>query len=128
MSHIERVKEVRAIVEPHYNCGQSILVPFCKELGMTEEQAYALGAHLGKGMRHGGTCGALSGALLVLGGLGYGEEEAAQLIRRFREDHGATDCASLLRAAHDRGEERKPHCDALVYEMVRALEDLQAQG
>ena len=56
MSHIERVKEVRAIVEPHYNCGQSILVPFCKELGMTEEQAYALGAHLGKGMRHGGTC------------------------------------------------------------------------
>ena len=55
MSHIERVKEVRAIVEPHYNCGQSILVPFCKELGMTEEQAYALGAHLGKGMRHGGT-------------------------------------------------------------------------
>ena len=39
MSHIERVKEVRAIVEPHYNCGQSILVPFCKELGMTEEQA-----------------------------------------------------------------------------------------
>ena len=22
MSHIERVKEVRAIVEPHYNCGQ----------------------------------------------------------------------------------------------------------
>ena len=40
MSHIERVKEVRAIVEPHYNCGQSILVPFCKELGMTEEQAH----------------------------------------------------------------------------------------
>ena len=48
MSHIERVKEVRAIVEPHYNCGQSILVPFCKELGMTEEQAYALGPTLGR--------------------------------------------------------------------------------
>ena len=64
------------------------------------------------------------GKLLVLGGLGYGEEEAAQLIRRFREDHGATDCAALLKAAHDRGEERKPHCDALVYEMVRALEAL----
>lgn len=85
MSHIERVKEVRAIVEPHYNCGQSILVPFCKELGMTEEQAYALGAHLGKGMRHGGTCGALSGALLVLGAMGFSEEEAAAFIQQFQK-------------------------------------------
>ena len=88
MSHIERVKEVRAIVEPHYNCGQSILVPFCKELGMTEEQAYALGVHLGKGMRHGGTCGALSGALLVLGAMGFSEERPQRLSNNFRSAAG----------------------------------------
>ena len=128
MNHTEDVRALRADTQTHYNCCQSVLIPFAGELGLSREQAYALGAHFGSGMRHGAACGALSGALLVLGGLGYGEEEAAQLIRRFREDHGATDCAALLKAAHDRGEERKPHCDALVYEMVRALEDFQAQG
>ena len=128
MTPMEHTQALRANTQVHFNCFQSVVVPFARELGLTEEQAYALGAHFGSGMRHGSACGALSGALLVLGGLGYGEEEAAQLIRRFREDHGATDCAALLKAAHDRGEERKPHCDALVYEMVRALEDLQAQG
>ena len=128
MDHMEEVRAIRADTSVHRNCCQSVLIPFAGEMGLSKEQAIALGAHFGSGMRHGAACGALSGALLVLGGLGYGEEEAAQLIRRFREDHGATDCAALLKAAHDRGEERKPHCDALVYEMVRALEDLQAQG
>ena len=128
MTRMEHTQALRANTQVHFNCFQSVVVPFARELGLTEEQAYALGAHFGSGMRHGSACGALSGALLVLGGLGCDERQAAQLIRRFREDHGATDCAALLKAAHDRGEERKPHCDALVYEMVRALEDLQAQG
>ena len=40
----------------------------------------ALGAHFGSGMRHGGTCGALSGGMMVLGLAGYPEQEAAALM------------------------------------------------
>ena len=38
--YIEKAKELRAITDVHYNCAQSVLVPFAKEMGMTEEQAY----------------------------------------------------------------------------------------
>ena len=128
MTHMEQVRALRADTQVHYNCCQSVLIPFAGELGLTREQAVALGAHFVSGMRHGSVCGALSGAMMVLGGLGYGEEEALGLLRAFRQAHGATDCASLLKASHSRGEVRKDHCDGLVFEMVQALEELRKQG
>jgi len=124
MNHMEHAQKLRATTEKHYNCCQSVLVPFAEEIGMGEEQAYALGAHFGSGMRHGSTCGALTGALMVLGAMGYGEQEAQALLRGFREKNGCTDCAHLLANARERGEEKKPHCDRLVYECVQALLDL----
>lgn len=128
MSHLEQVRAIRNEGPGvHHNCCQSILVPFAQEMGLSEEQANALGAHFGAGMRHGAVCGALSGAMMVLGAMGYGEKEAAALIRQYREDHGATDCATLLKASHDRGEPRKAHCDGLVYEMAEALDRIISQ-
>lgn len=124
MNHMEDVRALRADTRTHYNCCQSVLVPFAGELGISRKQAYAMGAHFGSGMRHGAACGALSGALMVLGGLGYGEKEALEFIRSFRQNHGATECAALLKASHQRGELRKEHCDGLVYEMTQALCDL----
>ena len=124
MEHLERTRALRADTGVHYNCCQSILVPFAEEIGLTEERAYALGAHFGSGMRHGGTCGALSGTLMVLGLLGYDEKQAAALVGSFRQAHGATHCAALLKASHDRGIPRKQHCDGLVFEMVEALDRL----
>ena len=78
-------------------------------------------------MRHGSVCGALSGTLMVLGMTGCDEQQAAALLKKFRDCHCSTSCADLLKSARDRGEERKPHCDALVYEMVEALEAILAQ-
>ena len=127
MNKMEHAKQLRAITEKHYNCAQSVLVPFAKEMGLEEVQAYALGAHFGSGMRHGSTCGALSGALMVLGAMGYGEQEAQTLLRSFREKNGCTDCAHLLASAKERGEEKKPHCDRLVCECVQALLALTAE-
>lgn len=112
----------------HHNCCQSILVPFAKEMGLTEEQANAMGAHFGGGMHHGSVCGTLSAAMMVLGAMGYDDKQAAALLRQFRESHGATDCAALLKASRDRGEARKDHCDGLVYEVVEALEQIIAAG
>lgn len=124
MNRMEHTKAIRANTEVHYNCCQSILVPFAKELGMTEEQAFALGAHFGAGMRHGATCGTITGALMVLGALGYDAQQSAALLREFKAKHGATDCATLLKESHDRGEAKKDHCDGLVYEVVAALDEL----
>ncbi|MGO5021527.1 C-GCAxxG-C-C family protein [Lawsonibacter sp. LCP25S3_G6] len=127
MEHMELARTLRANTEVHYNCCQSVLVTFAKEMGLTQEQAYALGTFFNSGMRHGSVCGALSGALMVLGMTGCAEKQASALLQQFQADHCATNCAELLRAAHDRGEERKPHCDALVYEMVTAVEAILAQ-
>ncbi len=122
--YMEKCKELRAHPTVHYNCAQSVLVPFADKLGYTEEQAFALTAHFGSGMRHGSACGALSGALLVLGGLGYDETKAQELLREFRAKHNSTDCTDLLRTMAERGETKKPHCDGLVFEMISALESI----
>lgn len=126
MDKMEFAKQLRGVVDKHYNCAQSVLVPFAGEMGLSEEQAYNLGAHFGSGMRHGSTCGALSGGLMVLGAMEYGEQEALAMLRSFREKNGCTDCAHLLANAKERGEEKKPHCDRLVCECVQALLDLAA--
>ena len=124
MNKMEHAKQLRDITEKHYNCAQSVLVPFAKEMGMSEEQAYNVGAHFGAGMRHGSTCGALTGALMVLGAMGYDEQAAQAMLKRFRDKNGVTDCAHLLAASKERGEEKKPHCDRLVCECVEALLEL----
>ena len=124
MEHMEHAQMLRANTEVHYNCCQSVLVPFAKEMGMSEEQAFRFGAHFGSGMRHGSTCGALTGALMVLGALGCGEAEAREMISRFRQANGCTDCAGLLVAARERGQVKKDNCDELVYQCIKALEEL----
>ena len=68
MDRMEQVKHLRT--DPggrHYNCAQSILVPFAGEVGLGEEQAYQLGAMFGSGMNHGATCGVITSALMLLG-------------------------------------------------------------
>ena len=123
MNRMEETKGLRARTDIHFNCCQSVLVPFCKECGLTEEEAYKLGAHFGSGMHHGSTCGAVTGALMVLGLSGKEPTASSELLRRFREKNQALDCARLLTMAKERGEERKPHCDRMVYEAVELLEE-----
>ena len=124
MDHLQQARALRASVEVHYNCCQSVLLPFASELGRSREELYALGAHFGAGMRHGSACGALSGALMVLGMLGYGEEEAMKLLEDFSRRHSSTECRTLTQPFTDSGSDRKPMCDSLVYEMVAAVESL----
>ena len=128
MTHMEHSRALRAREDIHFNCFQSVVVPYAKELNLTEDQAYALGAHFGGGVRHGSICGALSGAMMVMGGLGYDEKAATEFLRAFIEKHGSSACAQLLKDSRERGEEKKPHCDSLVFEMIEALEALPPKG
>ena len=129
--YMDRAKELRACQSPHYNCAQSVLLPFAPDAGMSEEDAFRLAANFGGGMQMGGTCGAFTGGMMALGLWGVDEKTAVQkLIRAMKGNHeGTLDCAKLLAKNAETGLPRKPHCDGMVYEAVALVEEiLRAEG
>lgn len=127
MDRMEECRALRGDPDVHYNCAQSVLIPFRDLCGLDREAAIKLGANFGSGMRHGSTCGAVTSALMVLGLAGKGSAAAAELMRRFREKNQVLDCAGLLRRAKETGEPQKPHCDRMVYDAVDILEELLSE-
>ncbi len=127
--YLDRARELRAIVTPHYNCAQSVILPFVSLCGITEEEGLRLAANLGGGMRIAATCGAFVGAVITLGLCGVDDPPTVQLLaRRIRENHsGAIDCAALLKMNAEKGLEKKPHCDAMVFEAVALTEEILRQ-
>lgn len=102
----------------HYNCAQSVLIPFAEEIGITREQANALAAQFGGGMGCGSVCGAVTGALMALGGLNAPEEWREALLKRFAAAHGSLNCADLVCGLEKGTPERKCLCDELVAECL----------
>ncbi len=121
--YLDRARELRAIVSPHYNCGQSVVLPFAAEAGLTEAQALGICANFGGGLKRGAACGAITGGLVVLGL--FGLDNPAAYYQALRASHdGMLECADLLRRNQELGGERKPHCDAMVFECVRLVEQI----
>ena len=122
--YLQRAKELRAIVTPHYNCAQAVLLPFAEKAGLHEETAMRLAANFGAGMRRATACGAVTGGLMVLGLFGVDDvATVGDFHRRFKENHrGYLDCADLLRLGKELGQEKKAHCDAMVFESVQLAE------
>ena len=48
-NHMETAHALRGRTDVHFNCCQSVLVSFAADLGLTEEQAFALGSNFGAG-------------------------------------------------------------------------------
>jgi len=121
---LERAKEIRAIVEPRYNCTQSVLLAFTPALNLDDEIAIKIGTAFGGGMKSGLTCGTIVGGLMVLGLFGVDAPSDTQaLIKDFSARHSdMINCSDLLRANAAAGGQRKSHCDALVFEMVEYVE------
>ena len=126
--YLERARELRAITEPHYNCGQSVVISFAQDAGLTDEQALGICANFGGGLKRGSACGAITGGLVVLGL--FGIDNPSEYYQALRESHdGMLDCADLLKRNKEMGGEKKPHCDALVFECVSLVEKiLREQG
>lgn len=91
-----------------FNCSQAVLTAYASDFGLDEELTLKLGSELGSGARNGEICGAVSGALLVLG-LKYGHCSASdadrktrayaiaeEFTRRFRDVNGSIVCRDLL--------------------------------
>ena len=107
-SNAKRINLASSRFSEGFSCSQSVLAAFAPELGLDADAALRVSAAFGGGMgRTGGTCGAVTGALMVLG-LKYGatvpdpvaRERTYALTRefvaRFEARHGATACADLL--------------------------------
>jgi C_GCAxxG_C_C family probable redox protein len=91
------------------SCSQAILSTFGEQFGLDRETALKVAAGFGGGMgRMAGTCGAVTGAFMVLG-LKYGavsaedrdaKELTYELVRefaaRFKERNGSVECRELL--------------------------------
>ncbi len=107
------VEEKSALAQDYfregYNCAQSVLLAFCDETGLSEEQAARLASSFGGGMgRLREVCGAVSSMFLILGITGgYSdpenkEEKDAQyakiqrLAEQFRAENHSIICRDLL--------------------------------
>ena len=125
---LDKAKELRANTEIHYNCTQAVLIPFAEVCGISEAAAVQLGANFGGGMKMGSVCGVVTGGLMVLGLAGVDDVKTVNAFcRKIRNNHdGTLMCSELLRMNAERGGEKKPHCDAMVYEAVELLEEILA--
>ena len=148
----ERAKQAGRYFAEGYNCAQAVAISFEKELGMEKEAVARLMSSFGGGMgRMREVCGAVSGALLVLGWLkGYNGSEddetkmkhytrVQEFARRFKELHGSIICRELLKGVpllqentpmpEERTEEyykRRP-CAIIVEDAVTVLEQILAE-
>lgn len=88
------------------NCAQSVLHPFCADLGLDPAAGLKVASGFGGGMgRCGEVCGAVTGGIMALGlRFGGGDRPAIEavyaktreLVERFRQKHGALHCRQLL--------------------------------
>lgn len=124
--YLETAKELRKDTDRHYNCAQSVLIPFSEELGLDKEMAYKVAGGFGGGMRTGSVCGAITGGIMALGLMGLDTPQNIQKIfENVKSNHdGYTDCKDLLRRNSEKGLEKSNHCDNMVYQVIQAVEEI----
>lgn len=78
------------------NCAQAVLCTYADLAGIDEATAMHLAAPFGSGMGNmEGTCGAIVGAGLVLGLSSASTKQMRQVMNKFQERNGATQCKLL---------------------------------
>ena len=101
-------RAVRCFTEDGLSCSQSIMCVFRERCGLDAPTAVKLGRAFSAGMGLGSTCGAVTGALMVLGfkidevrdpekpDRDAIRELAREFARRFQQAHGSVECRQLL--------------------------------
>jgi C_GCAxxG_C_C family probable redox protein len=106
---MDAVERALSTFDEGYSCSQSILSSFAPALGLDRDMALRVATAFGGGMGHrGDTCGAVTGAFMVIG-LRHGRvkaedreirDRAYALVNRFVEEfearHGSIVCRELL--------------------------------
>lgn len=107
------------LYKEEYNCSQAVLSAYAEELGIDEQTAVRVASSFGGGIaRSGKTCGAVTGALMVLGMKEWNsevEKETAKqhvyalsqkLIEEFKEKNKTLNCEELLGVSVNKPEGR----------------------
>lgn len=132
----------------NFNCSQAVLTAFAPDFGLDEKLALMLGTQFGGGARNGEMCGAVSGALMVLG-LKYGHFQsdnseqkshayaiATEYTKRFKERNGSIVCRDLLGYDLTKPEDSacikeknlfKTVCPEMIKSAVEVLEEILAE-
>lgn len=132
-----------------FNCAQAILAAYGPRHGLDRDNALRLGGPFGSGMATGETCGAVTGALMVLG-LQHAKTSAASLLsrdqterltltflERFTARNGTVRCKDLIgcdlrtpegRRAARRDRTFKRQCPKFVKDAAEILESLEQEG
>jgi C_GCAxxG_C_C family probable redox protein len=117
-----------------FNCAQSVLTPFGDQFGLSEDHCLKMACAFGAGMgRQQYTCGAVTGALMILG-LHYGKgkmddnskkfqtyEKSVEFMKAFTEKHGSINCLELLDGLHMSIPEESKEIDARELYRVRCM-------
>jgi C_GCAxxG_C_C family probable redox protein len=95
--------------EEGFNCSQAVFSTYCPQFGLPRDMALKIAGAFGGGMGNmGKTCGAVTGAFMVIG-LKHGTAEAGdeqakakvrelvrEFVERFQSRNGSTECRELL--------------------------------
>ncbi len=101
----KRADEAVSTYNQGFNCAQAVLSSFCEELGVDKKTALRITASFGGGMaRMGKTCGAVIGALMVIGlkfarGRSSKEKifsEVKRFVKEFETRNASIECRELL--------------------------------
>ena len=144
---MERCKKAVEYHRRGYNCAQSVLAAFTDLIGTPERQLMDLAGGFGGGAGTGELCGAISGAVMVLGLLTPGDpadpvaskkrtmELSKELQKRFSGIFEAVRCQELLkkkflpdeRTPAARELEIKGHCTVMIVTAVETVEAMLAE-
>ena len=97
----KRVKRASELYGSGLYCSQAILGTFCEKYELDKEAAFKISCGLNSGVRCADVCGAVSGAVLVIG-LKYGDSQekcnlkTEEFIKCFKEKNGDVICRNLL--------------------------------
>jgi C_GCAxxG_C_C family probable redox protein len=135
----ERVKKASELYGGGLYCSQAVLGAFCEKYGVDKNLAYRISFGLNSGCRCADICGAVSGAILVIG-LKYGDDRTVcnlrteEYIETFKEKNGSIICRDLLDCdiSTPDGKEKavnenlfKTRCVDMVISAAQILDDLE---
>ena len=143
---LRRVDEARRRFDKGFVCAQAVLSTYAEQFGLGKALALKIACGFGAGIgRMGKTCGAVTGAVMVIG-LRYGQVSLAdadsredtyrsvkEFTDRFRALHGSIECQELIHYDLSNSDELKlaresgvfqSKCSGFVYDAARIVEDV----
>lgn len=147
MNKLERVQSAVACFQAGHSCSQAIVSTYSSIMGIDEESAMKVSSGFGGGIaRTGHFCGAVTGAIMVLG-MRYGSSKTdehskemnystiREFLQEFKKRNGSLNCRDLL--GHDVGTPEgrqlikekqlaKAICPGLVRDAAEILEEILA--